>query len=74
MNLLWLDWAWRLQAIAQNGLTFSRDHFDIERYEQLREIAAEIMAAHSEGDLSVIRGLFAGHVGYATPKYLSRSS
>jgi ADP-ribose pyrophosphatase YjhB (NUDIX family) len=68
MHPTWLDWARRLQAIAQNGLTFSRDHFDIERYEQLRAIAAEIMAAHSESDVSVIRDLFAGQVGYATPK------
>jgi ADP-ribose pyrophosphatase YjhB (NUDIX family) len=68
MNPAWLDWAQRLQAIAQNGLTFSHDHFDIERYEQLHAIAAEIMAAHSEADLSVIRELFAGQVGYATPK------
>jgi ADP-ribose pyrophosphatase YjhB (NUDIX family) len=68
MNPTWLDWARRLQAIAQNGLTFSRDHFDIERYEQLRAIAAEIMAAHSESDVNVIRDLFAGQVGYATPK------
>jgi ADP-ribose pyrophosphatase YjhB (NUDIX family) len=68
MNPTWLDWAQRLQAIAQNGLTFSRDHFDIERYEQLRAIAAEIMAAHSESDVNVIRDLFAGQVGYATPK------
>jgi ADP-ribose pyrophosphatase YjhB (NUDIX family) len=68
MNPTWLNWARRLQAIAQNGLTFSRDHFDIERYEQLRAIAAEIMAAHSESDVNVIRDLFAGQVGYATPK------
>jgi ADP-ribose pyrophosphatase YjhB (NUDIX family) len=68
MNPDWLEWAQRLQAIAQNGLTFSRDHFDIERYEALREIAAEILAAHSDVDVNLIRDLFAGHVGYATPK------
>ncbi len=68
MNPAWLEWARRLQAIAQSGLTFSRDHFDIERYEQLREIAAEIMSAHSEADVTIIRNLFAGQIGYATPK------
>ena len=40
----WLDWSKRLQAIAQNGLTFARDPFDVERYTALREIAAEILA------------------------------
>jgi len=28
----WLSWSKRLQAIAQNGLTFAGDPFDIERY------------------------------------------
>lgn len=64
----WLDWAQRIQAIAQTGLTFSRDMYDIERYEQLREIAAEMMAAHSGGEPALIRDLFAGQAGYATPK------
>jgi hypothetical protein len=41
----WLSWTKRLQAIAQTGLTFTRDHYDHERYEELREIAAEMMAA-----------------------------
>ena len=64
----WLGWARRLQAIAQTGLTFTRDPYDAERYEQLREIAAEIAAAHTGADLGFLRGLFAGEVGYATPK------
>ena len=33
-----LEWARKLQALAQNGLTFSRDPFDRERYTQLQEI------------------------------------
>ena len=68
MNPAWLDWAQRIQALAQNGLTFSHDHFDIERYEQLRQIAAEIMAAHSSADLRAVHDLFAQGAGYATPK------
>ena len=44
MEPKWLDWAKRLQAIAQNGLTFAEGHFDVERYEQVRQIAAEILA------------------------------
>ena len=67
-NPTWLDWAQRIQAIAQTGLTFSRDAYDIERYEQLRALAAEIMAAHSGVEATLIHDLFAGQVGYATPK------
>jgi ADP-ribose pyrophosphatase YjhB (NUDIX family) len=64
----WLEWAQRLQAIAQTGLTFATDQYDIERYEQIREIAAEIAASHSDADLAHIQGLFADQSGYATPK------
>lgn len=68
MDRKWLEWAKRLQAIAQNGLTYSRDHFDIERYEQVREIAAEIMATHSTLPQHVIQELLTQEVGHATPK------
>jgi hypothetical protein len=43
MNLKWLEWAQQLQAIAQNGLTYSENPFDIERYQQVRQIAVEII-------------------------------
>jgi len=68
MDPLWLRQARELQAIAQNGLAFSTDAFDIERYERLRQLASEIMAAGSDASADVIRGLFAGEIGYATPK------
>lgn len=68
MEHKWLDWATKLQALAQNGLTYTQNPFDIERYKLLREIAADIMATYSEGDPQYILNLFAGEVGYATPK------
>ena len=64
----WLDWAKRLQAIAQNGLTYGRDHFDLERYRQVQQITAEILSASSGRDVDWINGLFDQQVGYATPK------
>lgn len=67
-NPLWLDWAQRLQAIAQNGLTFAKDPFDLERYEQIRAVAAEMLAAGSDRDIAPIRALFAQESGYMTPK------
>mgnify|MGYP000834997383 CR=1 FL=1 len=33
----WLEWAKELQFIAQAGLTYSRDPFDIERFERIRD-------------------------------------
>ncbi len=65
----WLTWTKRLQAIAQTGLTFTRDHYDHERYEELREIAAEMMAAGGGITASQrVLDLFKGETGYATPK------
>jgi ADP-ribose pyrophosphatase YjhB (NUDIX family) len=64
----WLEWAKRLQAISQNGLTYAGNTFDIERYEAVRQIAAEMMAVGSDTKLSRVLDLFAGEVGYATPK------
>jgi ADP-ribose pyrophosphatase YjhB (NUDIX family) len=65
----WLSWTKRLQAIAQTGLTFTRDHYDRQRYEELQAIAAEMMAAGSGmPDSQKLLDLFRGEVGYATPK------
>lgn len=62
------DWSIRLQAIAQTGLTFARDTYDIERYEAVREIAAEMIAASTDLDIAAIRSLLKLESGYATPK------
>jgi ADP-ribose pyrophosphatase YjhB (NUDIX family) len=64
----WLDWVRRLQAIAQSGLAYAEDPYDIERYEQVRRIAAEIAASRSEASVDRVEGLFCKERGYATPK------
>jgi ADP-ribose pyrophosphatase YjhB (NUDIX family) len=68
-NSATLDWVKRLQAIAQTGLAYAKDHYDIERYRSVRQIAAEMLAGSSSG-VSPTRliDLFARDVGYATPK------
>lgn len=64
----WLRWIQRLQAIAQDGLTYSHDDYDLGRYEQLRELAAEMLAAHATGTLEEARDLLVLETGPATPK------
>ena len=64
----WLEWARELQTVAQAGLTYAQDTFDIERYEAIRRLAADIMTAHSNADLSHVHDLFAGEYGHPTPK------
>jgi ADP-ribose pyrophosphatase YjhB (NUDIX family) len=64
----WLQWARRMQALAQSGLTYARDPYDVERYEALRTLAAEMLAAHAGMPRETVDTLFAADVGYATPK------
>lgn len=68
MQPKWLEWAQKLQAIAQTGLTFSENPYDIERFQSIQAIAAEILATHTNAELSYILDLFDRDVGYATPK------
>ena len=58
----------RLAALAQDGLTFAADDYDLDRYRQLSGLAAELLAALSgrpPGELAVELGRDSG---YATPK------
>jgi ADP-ribose pyrophosphatase YjhB (NUDIX family) len=64
----WVAWARALQAIAQTGLHFSESEYDIERYRKILEIAVDIFADSSGESPAMIRGLFDGQSGYATPK------
>lgn len=68
MEPKWLDWAKQLQSIAQAGLTYSKDVYDLERFEQIRNISIEILSQQTEIDETKIRDLFANETGYATPK------
>jgi ADP-ribose pyrophosphatase YjhB (NUDIX family) len=64
----WLLWARELQALAQTGLAFSKDAYDLERYQRIRALAAEMYARGSDTPVERIRSLFAQESGYATPK------
>lgn len=65
---MWLHWAQRLQAIAQNGLTYALNDFDRERFTQVQEIAVEIIARHATDAPDQVIRLYAEQFGYATPK------
>ncbi len=68
MEPKWLEWARRLDAIAQNGLTFADSPFDKERYTAIRQVAAEMLAQRAGAEMDLVLGLLSGQVGYATPK------
>ncbi|MFD0618165.1 NUDIX hydrolase [Paenibacillus sp. GCM10027629] len=68
MQLKWLEWAKQIQAISQNGLAYSKDIYDLERFQQLRDLSIEIMREYADVESEQIRALFANETGYATPK------
>jgi ADP-ribose pyrophosphatase YjhB (NUDIX family) len=57
----------RLQAIAQNGLNYTTNPFERARFEEVREIAAEL-AAGDDAPLEELAATFAAVSGHATPK------
>lgn len=64
----WLEWAKKLQAIAQAGLTYSQDKYDLERFEQIRTLSIEILNNYTDIEHKKIYDLFANETGYPTPK------
>lgn len=64
----WLATVRELQSIAQAGLAFSRDPYDLQRFQRLREISAQMLARGSDASTERILGLFAEERGYPTPK------
>lgn len=70
----WLDWAIELQSLAQAGLTYGKDVFDLERYTRIREIAAEMLTQPSGLPLGTVKGLFCNETGYQTPKLDTRAA
>ncbi|MCD6027495.1 MAG: mismatch repair protein MutT [Solimicrobium sp.] len=55
-------------ATAQAGLTFSKDEFDIARFQSLRSAAANLLAQASTIDVSTIKDWVSLDQGYPTPK------
>jgi ADP-ribose pyrophosphatase YjhB (NUDIX family) len=63
-----LQWARKVQAIAQNGLEFTKDTFDRDRFEQLQQLVTSILTSELEITPRQLKGLWQGDEGYATPK------
>lgn len=70
----WLKWAMEIQSLAQIGLAYTDDAYDVERYTRLREIAAEILAQKSDLNLETVKNLFCSETGYQTPKIDTRAA
>ena len=73
-NKQWLDWVVELQSLAQAGLTYGKDPYDKERYQRVREIAAEMMGRLSDLPTETVKDLFCNETGYQTPKIDTRAA
>jgi len=57
-----------VSEVAQNGLTYGKDRYDLDRYTRLREISAHLLSAHSGVGRESIEIFLESDVGYVTPK------
>ena len=69
----WLEWAIEIQSLSQIGLTYTKDVYDRERYQRLREISAEMLAKKTELSIEKVKDLFCNETGYQTPKLDTRA-
>ena len=66
--------AMEIQSLAQAGLAYTDNVYDIERYERLREIAAQMISDISDVPLEKVKDLFCNETGYQTPKIDTRAA
>ncbi|OLQ93291.1 ADP-ribose pyrophosphatase [Vibrio panuliri] len=64
----WIDWVKRLQAISQTGKAYSKDKFDLERFDEIAAISHQMLAELAEEPVAKIENLFIPESGYPTPK------
>lgn len=64
----WLKWVNELRAIAQNGIEYTKDPYDKERFNQLMDISAEIISSYTNLNFNVVKNIVINEKGYATPK------
>jgi ADP-ribose pyrophosphatase YjhB (NUDIX family) len=74
MNDKWVDFAIRIQSIAQAGLQYGKDPHDKERYEELRSISAEMLSVKTDIPTDKVYELFCNETGYQTPKIDTRAA
>jgi ADP-ribose pyrophosphatase YjhB (NUDIX family) len=64
----WLEWAREIQALAQTGSHYAENEYQRQRYRRLMEIAAEIVAEHSNLEYPSVIEAFSTPIGYTTPR------
>ncbi len=70
----WLKLAIEIQSLAQNGLAYTNNVYDKERYERLRDISAEMLSMKTDFSVEKVKDLFCNETGYQTPKLDTRAA
>jgi len=63
-----LEHARRLLALAHTGLHYTQSDYERERYEEIAQIATQLLSKESAHSAEVIRGAWQLEDGYVTPK------
>ncbi len=58
----------KLQAIAQAGIAYQTNSYDLERYEEIRSLSAKLLQELTDEPYEKIVRVFASETGYQTPK------
>ena len=69
----WLELIIEIQSLAQNGLAYTNNVYDKERFERLRDISAEMLSMKTDLSLEKVKDLFCNEKGYQTPKLDTRA-
>jgi len=66
-------WARELQSLVQTGLHYTENAYDRQRYERIRDIAAEMLAGPADADAEGMKRILARETGPGTPKLVVRA-
>jgi len=64
----WREAFKRLRAIAQTGQTYTKDPYDLERYQELEQLSLLLLARLLDSPIEVVQSVFLPEQGYPTPK------
>jgi len=70
MQNQWLEWARKIKALSQVGKTYTKDPYDLERYNQLEALVQKIFAKAGGKNITEVSDFFFLDEGYATPKLI----
>lgn len=70
----WLKYIIEIQSLAQAGIYYTKDEFDKERYNRLREISGLMLSLKSNENFNKIEKVFLNETGYQTPKIDTRAA